>query len=157
MTDLVLMKTAGGALVPCDPAATDYIAKLKTGQGIRAACKKARNPRFHRKVFSLFGLAFDLWDAPELEYRGQRVEKSFDRFRKDLTILAGHYEAVTNIRGETRLEAKSLSFSSMAEEEFQVVYRDILNAVWQRVLKSAGYETPERVDQIVEELLRYDQ
>ena len=157
MTDLVLMKTAGGALVPCDPAATDYIAKLKTGQGIKAACKKARNPRFHRKVFSLFGLAFDLWDAPELEYKGQKVAKEFNQFRKDLTVLAGFYDASVNLRGEVRLAAKSLRFASMDEETFTQVYAAILNAVWQRVLKSAGYETPERVDQIVEELLRYDQ
>ncbi|MCG9105271.1 DUF1367 family protein [Laribacter hongkongensis] len=157
MSELVLMKTPAGSLVPCDPVTAEYIARLKTGHGIKATCKKARNPKFHRKVFSLFNLAFDAWEAPELEYRGKPVAKSFNRFRKDLTILAGHYEAVTNIRGETRLEAKSLSFSSMEEDEFQSVYRDILNAVWQRVLKSVGYETPEQVDRIVEELLRYDQ
>ena len=46
------------------------------------------------------------------------VLKNFDRFRKDLTVLSGFYNATYTFRGDVRLEPKSLSFGSMCEEEF---------------------------------------
>lgn len=156
MSELVLQKTPAGALIPADGPSAEFIQRLKVGAGLRGEFKRQRNPKFHRKVFALFQLAFDLWDAPALEYRGQPVAKSFDRFRRDLTILAGHYEAVTNLKGEIRLEAKSLSFASMDEDEFEQVYRSILTAVWERILKAKGYGSAAEVDRVVAELLRFE-
>ena len=35
-----------------------------------------RNVKFHRKAFSLFKLAFDVWEpVTPLEYKGQPVER----------------------------------------------------------------------------------
>jgi Protein of unknown function (DUF1367) len=156
MSELVLMKTPAGAMVPADAPSLEFVQKLRIGGQVRGEFKRQRNPRFHRKVMALFKFAFDLWDAPVLEYKGQPVAKSFERFRKDLTVLAGHYEAVTNLRGEVRLEAKSLSFASMDEAEFGEVFKGILGVVWDRVLRSKGYESPERVEMLLEELLRFE-
>lgn len=157
MAELMLMKTPTGALVPADAAAAEFIQKLKTGQGLKGEFKRQRNPRFHRKVFSLFKFAFDLWDAPELEYKGQKVAKNLDQFRKDLTILAGYYNAHVNLKGEVRVTAKSLSFANMGEDEFGEVFKSLLEVVWRHVLCAKGYDSPERVEAIVEELLRYEQ
>lgn len=156
MSELVLTKTPAGALIPADAPSAEFVQKLKVGSGLRGEFKRQRNPRFHRKVFALFQLAYDIWDAPVLEYRGQPVAKNFDRFRRDLTILAGHYEAATNLRGEVRLEAKSLSFGSMDDDEFGKVYASLLNVVWDRVLKAYGYTSTAQVDHIVENLLRFE-
>ena len=157
MATLALQKTPGGVLVPADQPTIDEIGKLKLGHGLIGEFKRARNIRFHRKVMALFGFAYDMWDAPELQYKGEVVNKTFNGFRKDLTILAGHYEARTNLRGDVRLEAKSLSFASMEEDEFEKVFRDLLNTIWRRVLRSRGYESPEAVDYILEELMRFEQ
>lgn len=156
MTELLLRRTPSGALAPADGPSAEFIQRLKIGAGLRGEFKRQRNPRFHRKVFALFQLAFDLWEAPALEYRGQPVAKSFDRFRKDLTILAGHYEAVTTLRGEVRLEPKRLNFANMGEEEFEAVFRGVLGVVWERVLKDRGYSSTDEVDRVVEELLRFE-
>lgn len=156
MTELVLAKTAGGALVPVDPDSAAFVAKLKVGAGVRGKFKRQRNLKFHRKAFALLWFAFDMWDAPQLEYQGQRVAKNFDRFRKDVTILAGFYTAVTNFRGEVRLEALSLSFDAMGDDEFERVYKAILGVVWERVLRAKGYDSPEKVQAIVDELLRFE-
>lgn len=156
MTDLVLIKTPSGQLAPADPQAAEYIAKLKLGAALKGKFTKARNPRFHRKAFALFQLAFEAWEPAELSYKGQVVAKDFDRFRKDLTILAGFYDAVTNIRGEVRLEAKSLSFGSMDDEEFAKVYAAILDVIWQKVLRDAArYKSAAEVDAVVVQLLGY--
>ncbi len=156
MSELVLCKTPTGALIPADGPSAAFVQRLKVGAGLRGEFKRQRNPKFHRKVFALFQLAFDLWDAPALEWRGQPVAKNFDRFRRDLTILAGHYEAVTTLRGEVRLEAKSLSFANMDEDEFEGVFRSILATVWEKVLRAKGYESTAEVERVVAELLRFE-
>lgn len=158
MSELVLVKTLNGALAPADTEASAFIEKLKTGQGVRATVRKARNVKFHRKAFALFKLAFEAWEpTTPLEYQGLPVAKDFDRFRKDMTILAGFYKAVYNARGEVRLEAESLSFSGMDDERFGQVFRAVLSVVWNRVLRAAGYASEEEVERVVNELMRFDQ
>jgi len=156
VTELAFTKTISGGVAPADEATQEVLRKAKVGAVFKGDYKLQRNPAFHRKVFALFKFAFDMWDAPQLEYRGQPVAKSFDRFRKDLTILAGHYHASVNLREEVRLEPKSLAFGSMAELEFEEVYRDILGVVWDKVLKAKGFADPASVDRAVEELLRFE-
>lgn len=157
MSDMVLVKTPNGALAPADEDARALLDKLKAGQGVRATIRRARNVRFHRKAFALFKLAFDVWEPVEpLEYKGVPVAKDFDRFRKDITIMAGFYKAVYNARGELRLEADSLSFASMDEDRFEQVFRAVLTVVWNRVLRNAGYESPDEVERVVNELMRFD-
>ena len=155
--DIMLVKTPGGALAPVDAEAREMVDKLKLGQGIQASVRRARNVRFHRKGMALFRLAYDVWEPlTPLEYKGLPVAKDFERFRKDMTILAGFYKAVYNARGEVRLEAESLRFSSMSEERFEEVFNAVLNVVWSRVLKAAGYASVEDVEEVIEELLRFD-
>jgi len=156
--DLVLVKTPAGALAPADEDARAVVGKLKAGQGVRATLRRVRNVKFHNKAFALFKLAFDVWEPmTPLEYKGLPVAKDFERFRKDITILAGFYKSVYNVRGEVRLEAESLSFAAMGEERFEAVYRAVLTVVWNRVLRSAGYASPEDVEDVVNELMRFDQ
>lgn len=134
MKELVLTKAPGGALIPVDPQAADYIAKLKLGAGVTATVKLHRNPRFHRKFMALLNLAFDAWEPVEATYKGQVVGKNFDQFRRDITVLAGYYEMAVNLKGETRLTAKSISFANMDEAEFADLYNAACNVILKRVL-----------------------
>lgn len=156
--DIMLVKTPAGALAPVDTEAREMIDGLKVGQAVRGTIRRARNPRFHRKAMALFRLAFDVWEPmTPLEYKGLPVAKDFERFRKDMVILAGFYKPVYNARGELRLEAESLSFASMDENRFQKVFSAVLNVVWSRVLRAAGYASEEDVESVIEDLLRFDQ
>jgi hypothetical protein len=158
MAELMLVKTPSGALAPADDASREAIARLPMGQGVRADVRRARNVRFHRKAFALFKLAFEHWEPQTpLTYKGLPVEKDFDRFRKDMTILAGFYKSVFNARGEVRLEAESLSFGAMDEERFRKVYHAVLNVCWKHVLRNfAGYSTPEEVERVINKLLEFE-
>ena len=156
MTDVVLMKTASGALVAAEQESSELLARLKLGQGVRAKVARVRNLAFHKKAFSLFKLAFDAWEAPEQTYKGQPVQKDFDRFRRDLLILAGFFRAVHNVKGEVRLEAESLAFGSMTEDRFAQVYAAVLDVVWKRVMAHVGYKSPAEVDAVVNRLLAYE-
>lgn len=134
MTEIVLTKAPNGTLIPIDPQAIEYVSKLKLGAGITATVKKHNNPAFHRKMFALFQVAFDAWEPEAQEYKGQIVAKNFDQFRRDLTVLAGYYETCVNLKGEVRLTAKSLNFSSMGQEEREAVYSAVINVILRKIL-----------------------
>ncbi|WP_353327081.1 DUF1367 family protein [Chitiniphilus shinanonensis] len=154
---MLLIKAPGGALVPADDLTRAALAKFKTGQGVSATIKRARRIQFHRKAFALFQLAFDAWEPAQMHYKGEPVGKSFDRFRKDLLILAGHYTTSVNLKGEVRLEAKSISFAALDEAEFDRIYRSVLNVVWDKVLcHVAGYHSTEQIDALVNELMGFE-
>lgn len=149
MAEIVLSKAANGALVPVDPQAAEYISKLKMGQGVKCKVTKVNNPAFHRKMMVLFNVAFEAWEPEVKEYKGQPVQKNFERFRKDLTILAGFYETTINLKGEIRLEAKSLSFENMEQDEREKVYSAVIDVVLAKVLTNYTRDDLDRVVEIV--------
>lgn len=140
MRELVLTKAPGGALIPADPQAAEFIGKLKLGAGVRAQVKLQRNPKFHRKYFALLNLAFDAWEPAEATYKGQKVGKNFDQFRNDIVVLAGFYEMAVNLKGETRLTAKSISFASMDQDEFDALYNATCNVILAKILQNYDRE-----------------
>lgn len=146
------MKTAGGALVPADPQAAEYIAKLKLGASVKGKFTKQNNPAFHRKMMALFNLGFDAFNPGALTYKGQVVEKSFDQFRHDITILAGYYETTITLRGEVRLVAKSLSFGSMEQDEREALYSAVINVLLAKVLTTY---TRDDLDDVVNRLMAF--
>jgi len=134
VTELVLMKTPSGALVPCDEGARAFIEKMKAGAGVRAKITKVRNLPFHRKFFALLQVGFDAWEPPEPEYKGMTAQKNFERFREDVTCLAGFYDVVTSLNGEVRVHAKSISFSNMEQDQFEKLYSAVADVLLQKVL-----------------------
>jgi hypothetical protein len=131
--ELFLTKTLNG-LVPSDSVAEEYIRKLKPGSVVKGTFSKTRNPAFHRKAFALLSMAFEWWEPGEISSKHGRPEKNFDRFRKDLTILAGFYRVDIRLDGSTRIEADSLSFANMDDETFSKVYEAFITVVMQRVV-----------------------
>lgn len=152
MTDIVLMKVSN-ILVPHDEAAEAFIQKMKAGELTHADFKRVRNYRFHKKYFALLDFAFDQWEpSGGLQYKGMPVAKNKERFRKDLTILAGFYESTVNLRGEVRLEAKSIGFAQMDEVEFEKLYSATVDVILQRILTKY---TRDDLDEVINQLLRF--
>ncbi|MBY0243036.1 MAG: DUF1367 family protein [Burkholderiaceae bacterium] len=153
MTEIVLMR-ASNVLVPHDEAAAAFIQKMKLGELVHSDFKRVRNYKFHKKYFALVSFAFDQWEPRSgLTYQGQPVAKNKERFRKDIAILAGFFETTVNLKGEVRLEAKSISFAQMDEIEFEALYNETINVILQRVLTKY---TRDDLDAVVEQLLRFD-
>lgn len=128
MSECLLVMTGKRYLLPLDGA----LANMKPGEVLRVKYSFARNPQFHRKVFALFKFAFDAIAEPEpVSFRGAMVQpiKDFDVTRKFLTVQAGFFEVVMLPNGEARLQAKSLSFASMDNEEFERVYSAVIDVV----------------------------
>ena len=151
MTELLLIRTPDG-FRPNSIDDAHLLKRWKVGELAMINVTKPRNSLFHRKFFALLDVAFDAWEPPEQEYKGMRVQKNRERFRKDLVIAAGFYDVVANIKGEVRAEAKSISFANMDDIEFEKVYSKIVDVVLQTILTRY---TREDLDRVIEQVLGF--
>ena len=140
-------------LVPATDEDEEKHEKLGKDKLIAAKIAQKSNPGFHRKVFALFKLGFDAWEPDVPVYKGQEALKEFNRFRNDITILAGYYDTVININGEARVEAKSLSFDKMDDDVKQGLYVAISTVLLQRTLGSTWSQ--EKIDEYIDEVLSF--
>lgn len=149
---IALSKTFNG-FVPVDPKTQEWADKIKIGQVIHSDFKKVRNYAFHKKYFALLTVAFDNWEPGEINSKYGKPEKNFDRFRADLTILAGFYENTIRLDGSVRIEPKSISFASMDNQEFEELYNRTIDVLIKHVYKQDM--DPERLNEIVETYLQF--
>ena len=122
-----------GILVPADQKSCDFVNKLINNDVITSNFVKPRNYLFHKKWFALVKFAFDHWQPANLEnskWADVIPEKNFDRFREDITILCGAF--VSTIR----IEAKSISFAKMNEEQFQKLFESTKMVILKHILKN---------------------
>lgn len=156
MPELVMIRQAGGALVPATDEDAEALRKIKVGSAVRVDVKQVRNYKFLQKYMTLVRYAFDLWSetVPPQEYKGVQVRPEIGRFRKDLTIMSGHYTPVFNARGEMRLEAKSVSFANMGEDEFESVFSATIDVILRKILHGHGM-TEAKLREHVDNVLRY--
>ena len=140
-------------LVPVDPESQEWFNRLKTGQVVSADFRQVRNYRFLKKWFALLKIGFDNWEPGEIDSKHGTPEKNFDRFRADVTILAGYYETTIRLDGSVRVEPKSVSFARMTEEEFGELYSKTIDTLIKYVYGSGM--TPEDMDKTVERYLQF--
>jgi hypothetical protein len=151
MTTLYLRKLYS-SFVPADEISATTMEGMTPNAEFKADLTRPRNMSYHRRFFALLKVAFDAWEQPAVEHKGQLIEKNFERFRKDLTILCGHYETVVNIKGELRLEAKSISFASMDQQAFEKLYSTAIDAILKHILTNY---TAEDLNEQVEKILEF--
>lgn len=153
--EILLTKTLSGALMPLDADDTTF-SRFKAGNVIRCEIKEMRNGKFFRKWWGLVKIAYDLWTETghTIEYKGELVLPNFDRFRKDVTVLAGYYDATYNLKGEVRLEPKSLQWSKMTEMEFGELYQKTINVILEKIIPHKGL-TAEELDNWTTQILDF--
>jgi len=139
---LDMLKFHGGQLSPASEYAAERLEKFKNGEQYEIEIKLTRNPQFHAKVFAFFKFCFEHWrsDREFMDERGQ-----FDVFRNNLTVLAGYYDTYYNIKGEPRIEAKSLSFANMDQEDFESCYQALIAAAMRTIFIDCGPDVEERL------------
>ncbi|MCP4934403.1 MAG: DUF1367 family protein [bacterium] len=143
MTEAFFMKV-NGALYPSSEKDRELLSKIRTGEAVKLTYKRVRNYEFLKKWWALITFAFDCWEPPE----NHVGEKNLERFRKDIIILAGFYDQTIRLDGATRVEAKSISFGSMSEDDFDELYSKTIDVILKYVLKNyTGDELRSVVDQ----------
>ena len=86
--------------------------------------------------------------------RGEKIGavlQSMEAFRKWLTMEAGYFE-VYETPGGIRKEAKSISFASMGQEEFNAFYKNCFQVAWNMML-SGKFENEEAALQAAQEMM----
>ena len=132
------LKQAGGVLIPASDLDSEKTLKLKTGGLYEVEIKQTRNPKFHAKVFAFFNFCFEHWRG-DLEFISE--QKQFDVFRANLTVLAGYYDSFYKIDGSVRIEAKSIAYSAMSQQEFEQFYIALTNAAMKHIFKDSSEQT----------------
>jgi len=140
-----------GALHPAGEHDRELLKLFKPGQPVRVTLRRVRNYEFHCKFMALMRLAFDA--LPELD-EGVR---SFDGFRHDIVILTGHHTSYVRLDGSIRYEAKSLSFDTMPEDEFEEIFTAAIDVVMEKVMKKyARNYTAETLRSIVDQVEAFE-
>lgn len=82
MAELRLIKQAGSLLAPATQADIDILNALPIGAFLEVTATSKRNPRFHRKFFSLLNLGFDYWTplSVSLSQVERNVIKNYTNF-----------------------------------------------------------------------------
>lgn len=151
MATLILRKLYN-SFAPDDLETAEAMEKIKPNAVVKAEVTQPRNLGFHRKFFALLDVAFEAWECPVTEYKGQLITKNRDSFRKDLIILAGFGYPVVNLKGEVRYEAQSMSFSKMDNGAFETLYSRVVDVILTRVLT---HYTRADLDNVVNQILGF--
>lgn len=146
------LRKGNGCLIPDSVEDSGHLSKFKFGDVLKAEVTRPRNYHFHKKLFALLNFAYDHWEQPEVETKYGVAGKSFDAFRRDLTILAGFYEQIVRVDGSVRVEAKSISFAEMDAEQFEELYEKMIGVILKHVLTRYSRED---IDGVVEQLLMF--
>lgn len=140
----------GGGMVAANDDSFGDLQKFKAGELLNCEITRMRNPKFHRKYFALIDTAFNWWNPPAVEFKGQEIAKDKETFRENVQILAGFGYPVADIRGNVHYRSKSISFGSMEQEEFERLYSAVLDVVLDKVLdRSYEQRLKEAVDAVM--------
>ena len=153
--ELTMIKGQNGGLIPYTEPDIQWIQKLKPGRLVEVTVSQPRNYIFHKRFFALLNFGFDYWEPEEQEWKGIKAEKSFEVFREQVTVLAGHREVTYNLDGSVKVTAKSISFAKMDEDEFRQLYKDVFNVLWKMVLSKTDMSY-EQVENILNQMLEFD-
>jgi len=154
--EIILTKAPQGFLIPAMESEANKLLKFKAGATMRCEVSQMRNGKFFRKWWVLAKFAFDAWSesTPMQEYKGRRVLADFERFRRDLTVLAGCYRPVFAANGELRLEPESLQWAKMTEERFEALYSATINVILEKILPDGRF-TEEQLRNLVEQTMGF--
>lgn len=135
-----------------------FIDELEPGEFFGMKYWQEPDPILHRKLMALFRLGFEHWEPARgrkrLTYKGHAIEKNFDRFRKDILIQAGYFEASYDAKGRVHLEPLSLAYGRMTDEKKREVLEAVTRVLLERVLNDTyTYDELQRV--LVEEIQRF--
>ena len=103
--------------MPHDDEGVKVTQKIEVGDTILVDYKPRRNVKFHRKLFALLNAVLP----------NQSTYKTVDNLLNAVKLQAGHFDIVVSHKGEQIYVAKSISFSSMDEVEFDMFYSKALD------------------------------
>jgi hypothetical protein len=116
---------------------------MEPGEMVKVKVSYPRSLGYHRRFMAMLRFAFEQWEPEKsrkrMTYKGMPIHKDFERFRKDIVILAGYGEAKYDARGRVSIDAQSIAFDNMEEDEFRHVYAAVFEVIFTNILEPKGY------------------
>lgn len=137
-----MFKNAGGVFTPATDIEAEKLTRFKTGELYTVEVKHGRNYQFHKKVFAFMNFCFEHWQGDK-EFLDEAAQ--FDVFRNNLTVLAGYYDAFYSISGSARIEAKSISYAKMSQDDFEMFYSSLIKAAMKHIFQGCDQSVEERL------------
>lgn len=100
----------------------------------------------------MLDIAYDAWEPGEINTKYGIPEKNRDAFRKYLTIKAGYFDTFHYPNGKFTVEAKSISFANMSEEDFGKLYSKTIDVILANVLHNY---TKDDLDSLVMQIIGF--
>ena len=110
--DIFLYKGFDGNFIPADDEDREKAKKIKNGTIVKAKVTVPRNYKYHQKFFVFIKATFDM----------QEHFEDMEVYRKWITMKAGWFDTIHSPNGNTVFAAKSISFDSMEEDEFEKLF-----------------------------------
>ena len=108
--------------LPFDEESLNYVKRLPENSEYIVNVVRSRNPKYHRLAMKRLRIMYDMVDE----------DKTFDPWRRLLTVKAGYFDALSNVKvnGEVQvaLVPHSLSFEKMDEDEFRECFKALHQA-----------------------------
>lgn len=148
-----LIKTSHG-LIPNSSESETWYNKIKIGAIVSVDASAMRSYEYHKRFFKLLDIAFNYWEPGEINSEYGSPIKSFDRFRKDIIILAGYYHTEIRIDGSVRVSANSMSFAKMDQDTFYKLYNNVLTVIIEKI-SVLNTMTREEINDLVDKFLEF--
>ena len=121
----IILKKELSGLMPMPESYEDFNT-IAQGKILSCEIKSPRNIRLHRKYFSLLNIVY--------ENRQVFEDMSFDNFRSEIIRRCGYYDKYRNFIGKMEYIPKSISFSKMSQESFEILYSKSIDVILKYVL-----------------------
>lgn len=128
--DIYCRKDLAGRLVPDDPESEEAVKRFKVGDPVKLVASKPRKYEYHKKFFALLNLVFENQDKYD----------SIEALRKELVMRAGWFEEHHHVTGKISYSAKSISFASMDQIEFERLFSRVIDVAIEYFIEGATHE-----------------
>ena len=136
------------SLFPVDPFSIDFFDRMGYGEVVQGEFVRKRDYIKHKKFFALLKVGYEFWTPaavpdPFDPRRWIVPEKSMDAYREHVIVKCGYYVAFHFPDGSCQVRAKSISFGSMGQDEFDTLYDNAITVIMsttQDNLPRADYE-----------------
>lgn len=130
----ILLKRQMGALRPIDAMSEEQLLDLPQNVVLKAKITRPRNVVFHNKFFALLTVLF-----PHQDYY-----PTLTKFRKAVQIALGFCEETVLPSGKIMVEADSIAFHKMDDDDFEALMKRFFELAETRILPGINRADIER-------------
>lgn len=115
------------SLTAYDMAALEVMQKWKIGDVVAATVRRPRNPQHHKKLWAMLRIVHE---STAVQDRYPKVENLLDA----LKLAIGRCEPISLPDGTVAMKVESISFESMAQDDFEKFYDEAVDTIVTRLV-----------------------